>query len=104
MRSFGHSPGHTFAFRPFAALLMAVSIEQILDKKKLSYTGLCLSALLFVLLFFKNPGTTQASTPLICIWGFLMMAVLILGWQKKFSVSPVLIFVCCLSWYDKYDL
>lgn len=100
---------HTFAFMPFAALLMAVSIEQILDKKKLSYTGLCLSALLFVLLFFKNPGTTQASTPLICIWGFLMMAVLILGWQKKFSVSPVLIFRLLLVLvmtnmiYDSYN-
>lgn len=82
---------HTFVFMPFAALIAAFMLEQLWDKKKLSYAGLIASAALLVLLYvLKNPGTERAAVPFICLLGFLTMAVLLLGFQQKFSVPPVL--------------
>lgn len=81
---------HTFVFMPFAALLMSFTIEQIFERKIISFTGIGVSSALFVILFVKNPGTAQASTWLICLLGFLMIAVLLLGYQRKFSISSAL--------------
>lgn len=83
---------HTFVFMPFAALIMAFMLEQLWDRRRLSYAGLIASAALFLLLYvLKNPGTERASVPLICLLGFLTMIVLLLGYQKKFAVPSALV-------------
>lgn len=83
---------HTFVFMPFAALIMAFMLEQLWDKRKLSYAGLIASAALFLLLYIlKNPGSDRASVPFICLLGFLTMAVLLLGYQRKFAVPSSLV-------------
>ena len=82
---------HTFAFMPFAALMMAFTLDQILYKKRLSYAGLGISALLFALVYSNNPGTIQASPEIICLLGMLMIGVLILAYQKKRVLSSALI-------------
>lgn len=82
---------HTFVLMPFAVLIMAFTLDQIFCRRRFSWAGLCVSGLLFVLLYMKNPGTAQASTLFICILGALMAAVLVLGCRKKKQVSPVLL-------------
>lgn len=83
---------HTFVFLPFAALIAAFSLDQLWEKRRLSYAGLLVSAALFLLLYLlKNPGTERAPVPLICLLGILTLAVLLLGYQKKFTVPPALV-------------
>lgn len=83
---------HTFVFMPFAALITAFTLEQLWDRRKLSYAGLIVSiALLLLLYVLKNPGTERASVPLICLLGFLTMAILLLGYQKKLAVPSSLV-------------
>lgn len=83
---------HTFVFLPFAALIAAFSLDQLWEKRRLSYAGLLASAALFLLLYLlKNPGTERAPVPLICLLGILTLAILLLGYQKKFTVPPALV-------------
>ena len=100
---------HTFVFMPFAALISAFALDDLWNRRKLSYVGLALSAVLFLLFFIlKNPGTERASVPLICLLGFLTMAVLLLGYQKKFALpsslltAVLLLLVMTNMTYDGY--
>lgn len=100
---------HTFVFLPFAALIAAFSLDQLWEKRRLNYAGLLVSAALFLLLYLlKNPGTERAPVPLICLLGILTLAVLLLGYQKKFTVPPapvtglLLLLVMTNMIYDGY--
>ncbi len=99
---------HTFVFMPFAALLMAFSLEQIFSKRKINFPGLAVSAALFAVLFLTAPEAVQASPLFICLLGFLMIAVLLLGWQKRFALpsflAPALLLMLVIvnMIYDSY--
>ena len=99
---------HYFVFIPLCGLVIAFTLEQILYRKQISYAAFAVTAAAFAFLYYKNPGTRQASTPFICLLGFLMMGVLLLCVQKKKNLSPVLISGLLLSLvmtnviYDSY--
>ena len=99
---------HSFAFMPFACLIIAVTLERIFIKKQLSYIALGISLLLFLILYLNNSGTSQASPLIICAIGIGMLLILLLichpkkQFPKLLLTTLLLLLVMTSSIYDSY--
>ena len=64
-------------------------MQKRFSKNDLIFIGITAAAL-FAVLFLTAPEAVQASPLFICLLGFLMIAVLLLGWQKRFALPSFL--------------
>jgi len=100
---------HTFILMPLFALISAQALDQILNRRRISYIAFGVSGALFILLYYLNTGASPSSATFLCLIGLCMTVILFLIWQKRVFIpsgvlSSILILLVMVNVvYDSYN-